>query len=255
MKTVNGGPAIKSPAVFLVVPAYNPGRSIIDVVGKALPHVAQVVIVDDGCDEAERSCLRQCLTDEKVTPLAHGFNRGKGVALHTGISHCLAEMQEDDFILTMDSDGQHDPEDIPKFKQLLAQEREVHFALGERFEDGAMPTKSRIGASLARWMFRAQFGSKVHDTQTGFRLLSAAFAKSFVARVKPGRYETEMDMLILASHTLPAIHSVEIRTIYLDDNKNTKYRAFADSCSIAKSFIKHGYQARRGLRRVIRVRL
>ena len=222
-----------------MVPAYNPGRIIIDVVGKALPHVAQVVIVDDGCDEAERAYLRQCLTNEKVRLLAHDFNRGKGVALHTGISHCLAGMQEGDFILTMDGDGQHDPEDIPKFKQLLAQEGEVHFALGERFEDSAMPAKSRIGASLARWLFRALFSSKVHDTQTGFRLLSAAFAKSFVARVKPGRYETEMDMLILASHTMPAIHSVEIRTIYLDGNKNTKYRAFADSYSIAKTFIKY----------------
>ena len=235
-----GGSAIKSPAIFLVVPAYNPGGGIIEVVRKALPHVAQVVIVDDGCDAVEGAYLRQCLTDEKVTLLVHGFNKGKGVALHTGISHCLAGMQEDDFILTMDSDGQHDPEDIPKFKHLLAQEGDVHFVLGERFEDGEMPIKSRLGNSLARWLFRAQFGGKVHDTQTGFRLLSATFAKSFAASVQPGRYETEMDMLILASHTLPAIHSVAIRTIYLHDNRNTKYRAFADSYNIAKLFIKYG---------------
>ena len=139
-----GGSAIKSPAIFLVVPAYNPGGSIIEVVRKALPHVAQVVIVDDGCDAAERAYLRQCLTDEKVTLLVHDFNKGKGVALHTGISHCLAGMQEDDFILTMDSDGQHDPEDIPKFKHLLAQEGDVHFVLGERFEDGEMPTNADL---------------------------------------------------------------------------------------------------------------
>ena len=138
-----GGSAIKSPAIFLVVPAYNPGGSIIEVVRKALPHVAQVVIVDDGCDAVEGAYLQQCLTDEKVTLLVHGFNKGKGVALHTGISHCLAGMQEDDFILTMDSDGQHDPEDIPKFKHLLAQEGDVHFVLGERFEDGEMPIKEQ----------------------------------------------------------------------------------------------------------------
>ena len=236
----SGGPAIKPPAIFLVVPAYNPGGSIIETVRKALAHVAQVVIVDDGCEAAQKALLQQCLTDARVALLAHDCNKGKGVALHTGISHCLARMRKDDFILTMDSDGQHDPEDIPKFQQLLAQEGEVHFALGERREDGAMPAKSRVGNSLARWLFRAQFGGKVHDTQTGFRLLSAAFAESFLARVRPGRYETEMDMLILASHTLPAIHSVEISTIYLHDNRNTKYRAVADSYNIAKLFIKYG---------------
>ena len=236
----SGGPAIKPPAIFLVVPAYNPGGSIIEIVRKALAHVAQVVIVDDGCEAAQKALLQQCLTDARVGLLTHDCNKGKGVALHTGISHCLARMRKDDFILTMDSDGQHDPEDIPKFQQLLAQEGEVHFALGERRDDGAMPAKSRVGNSLARWLFRAQFGGKVHDTQTGFRLLSAAFAESFLARVRPGRYETEMDMLILASHTLPIIHSVEISTIYLHDNRNTKYRALADSYNIAKLFIKYG---------------
>ena len=238
--TNRGDSAIKPPAIFLVVPAYNPGGGIIEIVSKALAEVEQVVIVDDGCEAAHRAHLRQCLTDARVRLIEHGCNKGKGVALHTGISHCLARMKKNDFILTMDSDGQHDPEDIPKFKQLLAQEGEVHFALGERLDDSAMPAKSRVGNSLARWLFRAQFGGKVQDTQTGFRLLSAAFAESFVARVRPGRYETEMDMLILASHTLPAIHSVEIRTIYLDDNRNTKYRAVADSYNIAKLFIKYG---------------
>ncbi len=226
--------------IFLMVPAYNPGRRVIEVVSKALPHVAQAVIVDDGCNQVEKGLLRQCLANEKVTLIAHQNNRGKGAALLTGVNHCLARMNEDDFILIMDSDGQHDPDDIPKFKALLAKEEDVHFALGERFGDSKTPLKSKIGNNLARWLFRAQFGGKIHDTQTGFRLLSAAFAKTFAARVKPGRYETEMDMLILASHTLSTIHSVKIRTIYLDKNRNTKYRAMVDSYGIAKLFIKYG---------------
>lgn len=238
--TTHGGPAITSPAIFLVVPAYNPGRGVIEIVRKALPHVAQVVIVDDGCDKAEKAYLQQCLTNARVTLLAHESNKGKGVALHAGVSHCLAGMNEGDFILTMDSDGQHDPDDIPKFRRLLDGNKEVHFALGERISSPKTPIKSKIGNGLARWLFRVQFGGNVQDTQTGFRLLSVAFAKSFAARVKPGRYETEMDMLILASHTLPAIHSVKVRTIYLDNNKNTKYRAIADSYNISKLFIKYG---------------
>ena len=226
--------------IFLLLPAYNPGREIIQVVNEALPHVAQVVIVDDGCNEANKTHLQQCAMANKVALLSHDANKGKGVALHTGISHCLDRMEEQDFILTMDSDGQHDPNDIPKFKALLAKEKNIHCALGERRDDFKMPWKSRIGNGFMRFLFRAQFGGKIYDTQTGFRLLSASFARSFVARVKSGRYETEMDMLILASRTLQAIHSVQIKTIYFDKNRGTKFKAIIDSYSIVKLFVKYG---------------
>ena len=226
--------------IFLLLPAWNPGSGIIRIVEEAGAHVAQVVIVDDGCNETERGHIQRCLTDAKVTLLVHDTNKGKGVALHTGVSHCLARMNERDFILTMDSDGQHDPDDIPKFKNLLAEEEDVHFVLGERLEDFRMPFKSRIGNGFMRFLFRAQFGGKIHDTQTGFRLLSAKFARHFLSTVEPGRYETEMDMLILASRTLESIHSVPIRTVYFDNNRGSKFRPLIDSYNIIKLFVSYG---------------
>lgn len=230
---------IKRSKIFLLLPAYNPGKKVIQVVSQALPLVDEIVIVDDGCDEAERAYLHKCSASDKVTLLKHDANMGKGVALHTGMNHCLSKMRESDFILTMDSDGQHDPADISKFRELLNQE-DLHFALGERLDDGKMPFKSRLGNGFMRFLFRAQFGGKVHDTQTGFRLLSAEFARNFAARVNSGRFESEMDMLILAARTLPTIHSVQISTIYFDKNKGTKFKALLDSYSILKLFLKYG---------------
>ena len=139
----------------------------------------------------------------------------------TGIGHCLDRMSAGDFVLTMDSDGQHDPEDIGKFRDLIVERPNVELVLGERLDIRAMPVKSRIGNSVVTALFRLQMGTAIRDTQTGMRLLSQPFAQRVYAEVRPGRYETEMDMLILAVHSLARIDTVEIRTIYLDGNAAT----------------------------------
>ena len=148
-------------------------------------------------------------------------------------------MRADDYILTMDSDGQHDPEDITRFRALLCERPTVHLALGERLDTRAMPVKSRIGNSVATALFRLQMGTSIRDTQTGMRLLSRPFARRVHGGVRPGRYETEMDMLILGVHSLARIDSVEIRTIYLDGNSATKFRALTDSWRVLARLVRY----------------
>ena len=226
-------------AIHVVVPAYNPGEIIIDVIERARCHADSVVIVDDGCDAENRAHLERCSHHSGVSLLTHANNCGKGFALMTGIRHCLDRMRAGDYILTMDSDGQHDPEDIAKFRALLTERRNVHFALGERLDTRTMPVKSRIGNSVATALFRLQMGTSIQDTQTGMRLLSKPFARRVYDDVKPGRYETEMDMLILAVHSLARIDSVEIRTIYLDGNSATKFRALTDSWRVLARLVRY----------------
>ena len=228
-------------SIHVVVPAYNPGEIIIDVIERARCHADSVVIVDDGCDAEHRAHLERCSVHSGVSLLTHANNRGKGFALMTGIGHCLERMQASDYILTMDSDGQHDPEDIAKFRALLSKRPNVHFALGERLDTRTMPVKSRIGNSVATALFRLQMGTSIHDTQTGMRLLSKPFAQRVHDEVRPGRYETEMDMLILAAHSLARIDSVAIRTIYLDGNSATKFRALADSWRVLARLVRYTF--------------
>lgn len=226
-------------AIHVVIPAYNPGEIIIDVIGKAGSHADTIVLVDDGCDAENRAHLERCARHPGVLLLTHARNRGKGHALMTGIGHCLDRMRTGDYILTMDSDGQHDPEDIAGFRALLAERPNVHFALGERLDMRTMPVKSRVGNSVATALFRLQMGTSIQDTQTGMRLLSKSFARRVLDEVRPGRYETEMDMLILAVHSLARIDSVEIRTIYLDGNAATKFRALTDSWRVLARLVRY----------------
>lgn len=226
-------------AIHLVVPAYNPGEIVIGVIERARNHADTVVIVDDGCDAENRAHLERCANLPGVSLLAHDGNRGKGCALMTGIGHCLDRMRAGDYILTMDSDGQHAPENIAKFRSLLAERSNVHFALGERLDTGSMPIKSRIGNGVATALFRLQTGTSIRDTQTGMRLLSEPFARRVYGEVRPGRYETEMDMLMLAVHSLARIDSVGIETIYIDGNSATKFRALADSWRVLTRLVRY----------------
>ena len=227
------------PAIHVVVPAYNPGEIILEVIEKARRHAGSVVIVDDGCDAENRAYLERCSCHRDVSLLRHARNCGKGFALMTGIGHCLDRMSAGDFILTMDSDGQHAPEDIGKFRDLLVERPNVELALGERLDRRAMPVKSRIGNSVVTALFRLQMGTAIRDTQTGMRLLSQPFAQRVYAEVRPGRYETEMDMLILAVHSLARIDTVEIRTIYFDGNAATKFRALTDSWRVFARLVRY----------------
>ena len=226
-------------AIHVVVPAYNPGKNIIDVIEGARRLADTVVVVDDGCDAENRAHLECCSHHPGVSLLTHTKNCGKGFALMTGIRHCLDRMRTRDYILTMDSDGQHDPEDIAKFRALLTELPNVHFVLGERLDIRTMPVKSRIGNSVATALFRLQMGTSIRDTQTGMRLLSKLFAQRVYDEVRPGRYETEMDMLILAVHSLARIDSVEIRTIYLDGNSATKFRPLIDSWRVLARLVRY----------------
>lgn len=230
---------LSSPKIFLVLPAYNPGPVVIDVVREALPYTDLVILVDDGCSAQEKNYLQSCCHDSRVICLSHEYNQGKGHALFTGMRWCLDHMLPQDFILCMDSDGQHRAADIERFRRLAARNPDLQLALGQRMASGDMPWKSRLGNDITRALFRAQYGSKVHDTQTGFRMLSKAFAEQCLTRVKPGRYETEMNMLILAARNLPEIHSVSIPAIYFAGNKNTKFKPVRDSLSVMQLFIKY----------------
>ena len=226
-------------AIHVVMPAYNPGDVIIGVIARARVHADTIVIVDDGCDATNRAFLERCACFGGISLLTHATNRGKGFALMTGVGHCLDRMRAGDYILTMDSDGQHDPEDIARFRALLTERPDVHFALGERLDTGAMPVKSRIGNGVATVLFRLQMGTAIQDTQTGMRLLSEPFARRVYDEVRPGRYETEMEMLILAAQSLARIDSVKIRTIYLDNNSATKFRAVADSWRVLARLVRY----------------
>jgi len=213
--------------ITCVIPCYNAGARVAPVVHSALGQVPRVIVVDDGSDDA---CL-DGLTHPNLRIVRHPENRGKGHAILTGLREALADAATRAVIL-LDADGQHDPGVIPEFVARF-EATGAGMVIGARvFDGGHVPLRSRFGNTVTAAVTRLLLGENLPDTQCGYRLLSRAFAEAVLRQVAGGRYETEMEMVVLALRGNHGIAAVPIRTIYEEGNASSHFRKLSDSARI-----------------------
>jgi len=215
--------------VAVVIPAFQATATIGDVVTRTratLPD-AQVIVVDDGSTDGTGEEGR----GKGASVLTHPRNRGKGVALRTGIARACADGA--DMIVTLDGDGQHPPEEIPRLLAPLAEGR-ADLVLGARRRDGVMPLSRRFTNWLSATLASRIAGQRLHDAQTGFR----AFTRTVVEHIKPAgdRYEYEANFLLDALRAGYRVASVEVPTIY---GPRSHFRSWTDTWRMARAFARH----------------
>jgi len=212
-----------------VIPAFQATATIGDVVTRAratLPD-AQVIVGDDGSTDGTGEEGRE----KGASVLTHPRNRGKGVALRTGIARACAD--DADLIVTLDADGQHPPQEIPRLLAPLAEGR-ADLVLGARRRDGVMPLSRRFTNWLSAALASRIAGQRLHDAQTGFR----AFTRAVVERIQPAgdRYEYEANFLLDALRAGYRVASVEVPTIY---GPRSHFRSWTDTWRMARAFARH----------------
>jgi glycosyltransferase involved in cell wall biosynthesis len=215
--------------VAVVIPAFQAAATIGDIVARvraALPG-AQLIVVDDGSTDGTGDAGR----GTGATVLTHSENRGKGVALRTGIARALADGAA--ALVTLDADGQHPPADVPRLLEPVVQGR-ADVVLGARARDGAMPLARRVTNWLSASLASRIGGQRVHDAQTGFR----AFTREVAERVQPAgdRYEYEANFLLDALRAGFRVTSVAVPTIY---GPPSHFRSWRDTWRMAKAFARH----------------
>ena len=153
---------------FVVIPSYNEGTALKDVVASVLACGYDVVVVDDG---SAVPAARQ-LDGLKCHCLRHALNLGQGAALQTGMA--LAKRHGADAVVNFDADGQHDVADIPRF--LTELEKGADVVLGSRFiraeDEAAVPAGRRMMLRLARVINGLFTGLWLTDAHNGFRALN-----------------------------------------------------------------------------------
>src|SRR6266700_3957155 len=193
-----------------VIPAYNEEKHIGDVVRRTRQKLEDVLGVDDGSRDKTADRAREAGSKGIV----HPQNRGKGETIKTGLRHWLE--RQIDFIIILDSDGQHRPEEIDRFVAAALSAEEPKIILGNRMNDvSSMPRLRRI---VNRWMSQrisAACGQEISDTQCGFRMLQRQLIPELLGGAARFDYETEM--LIIASRKGYRIASVPITTVYSDE--------------------------------------
>jgi glycosyltransferase involved in cell wall biosynthesis len=189
-----------SKGVFLVIPAYNEGSALGDVIAGVVGRFAGVVVVDDGsADDTARVAK-----DAGATVLVHPVNLGQGAALQTGLAYALRKGAR--YVVTFDADGQHDAKDIPRMIEAL-ERTGAQVALGSRFLDGSSTnaTRSRRILLKAATVFtRLTTGLQVTDAHNGMRVLTAAGAARL--RIRQNRMAHASEILEqIASERIPYI--------------------------------------------------
>jgi hypothetical protein len=159
-------------SVLIVIPAYNEEETIAAVILKLQRIVPQYdrVIVNDGSTDNTGKVVDELGERQLILPC----NLGYGLALQTGLKYGL--IQGYDIIVSMDADGQHQPEDVPNLVNALLTSN-ADMVIGSRFCEGQAyrtPVSRRMGQLFFSYLTSLFLGRRIYDTSSGFKALRAA---------------------------------------------------------------------------------
>jgi len=206
------------------IPAYNAAYSVADVVRRTRAILPRVIVIDDGSTDGTGDEARNAGAQVHAFPR----NEGKGSALRAAFEILFA--QDVDGVVTVDADGQHVPEEIPR---LLERASEIDLVLGTR--DHLFGGMSPLRAASNRLSSRAislLAGRRLPDIQTGFRVYSRRLFQE--AGFPEKRFDAESAVVVRAVRLGLSIASVPVRLAQVDGRAHSHYRPVVDSLRIAR---------------------
>lgn len=161
---------------LVCIPAYNEEKSIGDIVKKSLLYSDKVIVCDDGSTDSTAKIAKE----HGAQVISHKKNEGYGAAITTLFD--FARKENADIMITIDGDGQHNPEQIPVLINAL-QENKVDVVIGSRFLEKNFGTPCYRQRGIKIITSAANFGAdfKVSDSQSGFR----AYSKRAIDSIHP----------------------------------------------------------------------
>ncbi|RJQ13950.1 MAG: DUF2062 domain-containing protein [Nitrospiraceae bacterium] len=232
------GDLSKTHRIWCAVPVFNNKDTVKDVVSGCLSVLKNVVVVDDGSTDTD---LASSLSGMDVVVLRHENNLGKGQAILTAARYI--EEHGGQFMITIDADGQHKPEDMEKFIPLLDDNGPSIIVGSRNFDTANVPEKSRFGRRFANFWLRIETGVYIDDCQSGFR----AYPVRYLNRMKfrGSRYDFEAEVLARAVWAGLQLKTVAIDVFYPEPERRvSSFRPFLDNLRITHT---HALLVLRGL--------
>ena len=215
-----------------IVPAYNEAKTVIDVLNRLQNFVDDILVINDGSkDETERLILKWLAAGGQGELVSFAQNQGYATAILTG--YALIEerllngrLEQTDIVLTIDADGQHHPEDIPRLIAFML-ENNLDGVRGRRRLD-EYPKLKQIGNKLISWTLSPLAGTRIYDALDGFLLQRVSTLEAVLDYVTGIRYTTAPEIAVI----LPRLGYRISDGLYIDSpcpKSNTKFRdAFLD---------------------------
>ena len=219
---------------IILIPSYEPDEKLIELINKIDQKEFNIVIVNDGSKKEYDIIFNRLPKNIKL--ISYQTNKGKGYALKKGLEYIKETWKDNYIVITMDSDGQHRIEDAQK----LCNYSEKHpnaLVLGKRKRLETTPIRSKIGNTITRSIYKLTTGLDIYDTQTGLRTFTNQLI-DFLLKIEGERFEYEMNVLLLAAKNKIPIKEIEIKTIYIENNKKSHFKTIKDSILVYKEIIK-----------------
>ncbi len=198
--------------VCVIVPTFNESEAIGGLIENVKGRNLDVLIVDDGSTDNTGDIALQ----KGAVVLRNPVNKGKGASLIRGFEYAL--QNGFDAVITMDGDGQHDPEEITFFIR-RAENSDAGIISGNRMSAVKnMPFLRILTNSFMSWLISKKAKQHIPDTQCGYRLLKRAVIEKL--SLTTSKYETESEILIQASQAGFRIESIPIKTIYVREKSH-----------------------------------
>lgn len=211
----------------VLIPTYNNAGTLADVLTKVLAYTDDLLVVNDGSTDNTIEILKQF---PQVHAINYSPNKGKGVALRTGIKE--AAKLGYDYAIAMDSDGQHYASDLTLFLDAIEAQPQSLIIGARNLNQENVQLKSSFGNKFSNFWFWVNTGITLPDTQSGYRLypVQALAKKNYYTR----KYEFEIEVIVRAAWSGVPVTYIPISVYYpKPEERVSHFRPFKDFSRIS----------------------
>lgn len=212
--------------ICVIIPTYNNHKTLKRVIDGVLQYTNNIIVINDGSTDLTSSILNE-YHFLKLISLTQ--NRGKGNALKLGFIE--AKKMGFEYAITIDSDGQHFPDDLLVFQEELNKENLACLLIGSRnMNQDGVPKKSSFGNKFSNFWFWFETGIELQDTQSGYRLYPLNFIPN---KLFTRKFELEIEVIVRTAWNGVLVKNVPIKILYDPNERVSHFRPFKDFTRIS----------------------
>ncbi|WP_141226168.1 DUF2062 domain-containing protein [Flavobacterium fluvii] len=211
--------------ICVIVPTYNNHKTLKRVLDSVLLYTANIIVVNDGSTDETSRILEDY---QQLAQIHFPKNSGKGMALRKGFKEAIRLGY--DYAITIDSDGQHFASDIPNFVSELSNDSPLLLIGSRNMMQEGVPKKSSFGNKFSNFWFWFETGTRLEDTQSGFRLYPL---KHIPKNYFTNKFEFEIEVIVRSAWKGIQVKNIPIKVLYDPTERVSHFRPFQDFTRIS----------------------